>query len=71
MLSLGGDNALFAYAHPPVTSVDVDLEGHLRQAMAFLEAIEHGTLGPDDRLRLIEPRLLVRQSVASVNALSV
>lgn len=65
MVSLG-DSALLAFAHPPVTCVDVDLEQHLRLAFDMLEANQQGTDDPNDRLRLVEPRLVARQSVQPV-----
>ena len=66
LISLGGDNALFTFSHPAVTSVDVDIEAHIEQALALIDSAEQGRLGLDDRLRLIEPRLIERQSVLSV-----
>jgi LacI family repressor for deo operon, udp, cdd, tsx, nupC, and nupG len=66
LIGLGGDNALFDFSQPPVTSVDVDIEGHVVAALAFIDAAENGTLLDDDRLRMIEPRLIERQSVATV-----
>lgn len=59
-----GDNSALAFAHPPVTWVDVDMESHVAQALEILQSAEQETLDPSDRLRLIEPRLVRRQSVA-------
>jgi LacI family transcriptional regulator len=59
-----GDSTALAYAHPPVTWVDVDLKEHIAQALDLLDAAEQESLYPVDRLRLIEPRLIQRQSVA-------
>jgi DNA-binding LacI/PurR family transcriptional regulator len=58
-----GDSALLAYAHPAVTCVDVDLGRHLEHAVDLLARAADGVVDPHDRLRLIEPRLVVRQSV--------
>jgi DNA-binding LacI/PurR family transcriptional regulator len=58
-----GDSALLAYAHPAVTCVDVDLGRHLEHAVDLLARASDGVVDPHDRLRLIEPRLVVRQSV--------
>lgn len=59
-----GDSALLAFAHPPITSVDVDLDSHVERALEMVDAALAGTLAPEDRLRLVEPRLVIRQSVA-------
>jgi DNA-binding LacI/PurR family transcriptional regulator len=66
VVSLGGDNSLFAFAHPPVTSVDVDIEGHITEALDLIDAAESGRRNPDDCLRLIEPCLIERRSVQSL-----
>jgi DNA-binding LacI/PurR family transcriptional regulator len=59
-----GDNTALAFADPPITWVDVNLEEHIVQALSLLKAADQETLDPIDRLRLIEPRLIQRQSVA-------
>lgn len=58
------DSAVVAFAHPPVTCVDVDLERHVQLAMEMLTEARGEALDPESRLRLVEPRLIVRQSVA-------
>jgi DNA-binding LacI/PurR family transcriptional regulator len=60
-----GDSALMAFAHPPVTVIDVDLERHIELAMQMLEAAVQGALPREDRRRLVEPRLIKRGSVAA------
>lgn len=57
------DSSNMAYAHPPVTCVDVDLRGHLEAALEMLDAAQNGAKPRD--LRLIEPKLRVRRSVAA------
>lgn len=61
---VSGDSALAAYSNPPLTCIDVDLELHIKLAGEMLERALAGTLPPNDRLRLIEPRLVERASVA-------
>lgn len=60
-----GDSALMAYAHPPVTCINVDMERHLELAIAMLEAGVRGDLPASDRLRLVDPHLVERRSVAA------
>jgi LacI family transcriptional regulator len=61
---VSGDSSLAAYSNPPLTCVDVDLELHVKLAGDMLARALGGTLPPADRLRLIEPRLVERASVA-------
>lgn len=58
-----GDSSSMESAHPPVTCVDVNLEQHVEFAMQLLEAALKSDLGPLDRLRIVEPQLLERNSV--------
>ncbi len=58
-----GDSAMMAYAHPPVTCIDIHLERHIEQALLLLQSALHGELPETDRLRLIEPHLIERRSV--------
>lgn len=58
-----GDSATMAYAHPPVTCIDIHLERHIEQALQLLQASVAGELPPTDRLRLVEPHLVERRSV--------
>lgn len=60
-----GDSSLMETAHPPVTSIDVNLESHIRLAMQMLDAAREGRLEPLDRLRVVEPHLIERQSVSN------
>lgn len=62
-LVCSGDSSTMAFAHPPVTCIDVNMEAHIELAMEMLEAAIEGTLAPLDRLRLVEPYLIERQSV--------
>jgi DNA-binding LacI/PurR family transcriptional regulator len=61
---VSGDSSLAAYSNPPLTCVDVNLELHVKLALDMLERALAATLLPTDRLRLIEPRLVERASVA-------
>lgn len=61
---VSGDSSLAAYSNPPLTCVDVDLDLHIELAGGMLSRALAGTLPPNDRLRLIEPRLIERASVA-------
>ena len=63
-LICAGDSATMAFAHPPVTGIDVHIAQHVAQAMEILEAALIGQLPPSDRLRLVEPHLMLRASVA-------
>ena len=62
-LIASGNNPMLAYAHPPVTCIDVNIEEHLNQAMILLEKFAGGISGDADILRLVEPHLELRQSV--------
>ncbi|PQV64220.1 DNA-binding transcriptional regulator, LacI/PurR family [Abditibacterium utsteinense] len=63
-----GDSPMMTVAHPTVTCIDVHLEAHIAQAMEFLDAAVQNLANPFDRLRLIEPHLIERESVASSTA---
>ncbi len=60
-----GDSPLMAFSHPPVTCIDVHIEQHIIFALEMLEAAAAGRLHPADRLRLVEPHLIERASVAA------
>lgn len=60
-----GDSPIMAFAHPPVTCIDVNLERHIESAMEMLQAASQGALAPLGLLRLVEPHLIERQSVAA------
>ncbi|HEY2585595.1 MAG TPA: substrate-binding domain-containing protein [Tepidisphaeraceae bacterium] len=64
---VSGDSSLAAHSNPPLTCVDVDLELHIKLAGDMLARALAGTLPPTDRLRLIEPRLIERASVAPMS----
>lgn len=57
-----GDSSLMAFAHPPVTCIDVNMGRHLELAIEMLQA---DRLSGENRLRLVEPRLVERDSVAA------
>ncbi len=60
-----GDSSLMAFAHPPVTCIDVNMQRHVDLALQMLQAACEKTLPIEDRLRLVEPRLVERQSVGT------
>ena len=61
-----GNTVLSSYAYPPVTSCDLDLEGHLDEAFQLLV---HNLTHPGnlEMLRLIKPFLVARDSVKNMN----
>jgi DNA-binding LacI/PurR family transcriptional regulator len=60
---VSGDSSLAAHCNPALTCIDVDLELHVQVAGDMLERSLTGRLSAADRLRLIEPRLVERESV--------
>ena len=62
-----GDSAMMALAFPPITCIDLHLETHIAQAMEFLDLAVQDMANPFDCLRLVEPHLIERESVASVS----
>lgn len=62
-----GNNPLLVYAHPPVTGIDPNLEEHVRNALEILQSTRAGAFDPGDRLRLVEPRLIERNSVTAIS----
>ena len=67
-LICAGNSDAMTYAYPPVTGIDVHIAEHIAQATEMLEAALQNQLGAGDLLRLIEPHLNVRESVACLNA---
>jgi GntR family transcriptional regulator of arabinose operon len=61
-----GNSSLMGVTHPTVTCIDVRLDSHIEQAMQFLENALAGTLSPTDKLRLIDPHLVERESVRNL-----
>ena len=62
-LIVAGDNPMLAYAHPPLTCIDVNVVEHLNQAMILLEKFAGGIPKDANIVRLVEPRLTLRKSV--------
>jgi DNA-binding LacI/PurR family transcriptional regulator len=60
---VSGDSSLAAHCNPALTCIDVNLELHVEVATTMLERSLTGRLSAADRLRLIEPRLVERESV--------
>lgn len=59
-----GDSPIMEFYNPPVTCVDVDLARHVETAFQIIEAAIEG-VPPAPELRLIEPTLIERKTVAS------
>ncbi len=59
-----GDSMMMAYSHPAVTCIDVNLDEHISSAMQVLEKATSGTLTDEDYLTVIQPRLVIRDSVS-------
>ena len=59
-----GDSSLMTFSNPPVTSIDTHLERHIEAGMEMLESALSHTIPRPDLLRLIEPHLVERRSVA-------
>lgn len=57
------DSMLMAYSHPPVTSINVNMEDHIELALTLVGKIIEGELGKGDLLRVASTRLVERQSV--------
>lgn len=55
------DSPAMEFSNPRVTCVDVDLEAHIESALTMLGATLCGEV-PKPNLRLIEPRLIARES---------
>lgn len=62
-----GDDATLQFAQTPITVIDIRLDQHTKFAIEMLEAAMRGELAPNDRLRLVQPRLIQRESVAAPN----
>lgn len=61
-----GNTPLASVAYPAITCIDVHLDAHIERAMQFLDNALNGNLSAIDRLRLIEPHLIERDSVKSL-----
>jgi GntR family transcriptional regulator of arabinose operon len=59
------DSSIMAYAYPPITCVDVDLQRHIEVALEILQHTLDGSLPP--KLSLINPKLIERCSVKTLN----
>lgn len=56
------DGPSMRYAHPAVTSVDVNFRRHFEVALQILQAAQAGEV-PDRHLHFVEPRIVERESV--------
>jgi hypothetical protein len=46
-----------------VTAIDVQMQNHIEESLQMVEAALANTLSPQDRLRLVKPCLVKRESV--------
>jgi DNA-binding LacI/PurR family transcriptional regulator len=58
------DSDIMHYTDPGVTVIDVGIESHVRFGLDLVDAALTGELPKTDRLRLVQPRLVKRASVA-------
>ncbi len=56
------DATSMVFAHPPITSIDVDFESQIQLALELLQSSQDGNL-PEARLHTVEPLLIQRESV--------
>ncbi len=68
-LIASGNNPTLAYAHPPVTCIDVHVEEHMEKALQFFDKFLEGKLADSDLLHLITPHLELRKSVQNPPAI--
>ena len=61
-----GDSPTMAYAHPPVTCIDIHMAQHIAQAMQILDEVFAGRFDASTAQHLVQPNLIERQSVAPV-----
>lgn len=64
-LIAAGNNPTLAYAHPPVTCIDVHFEEHMEKALSVFDKVLAGKLTNSDLLHLVKPHLVLRKSVQS------
>ncbi len=63
-LIAAGNSPTMAFAHPPVTCIDVHMAQHINQAMEMLDGTLENQAPPTHLLHLVEPHLALRESVA-------
>lgn len=61
-----GNTSASRFATPPLTSIDSDLESHVRFAFEIIDATMNESLTPADLFKLVQPVLIKRQSVATI-----
>jgi LacI family transcriptional regulator len=59
-----GDSPAMEFVRPAITCIDVDLLKHVQTGLNLLEKRINGPLDETDLIHIIEPRLVLRQSVA-------
>ena len=68
-LIVSGNNPALAYAHPPVTCIDVHVEEHMEKALHVFDKVLEGKLADSDLLHLVKPHLELRKSVQNPSAI--
>ncbi|MDR3708814.1 MAG: LacI family DNA-binding transcriptional regulator [Capsulimonadaceae bacterium] len=64
-LVCSGDYPQMKFAQPPVTVVQLDIDLHVTYALELLSASAKGSNSSSDLLRIVQPFLIERQSVAA------
>jgi len=62
-LIASGNSPDMAFTHPPMTCVDVQMAEHINMAMDILNATLEDRLPLDHSLRLVQPHIVLRESV--------
>jgi DNA-binding LacI/PurR family transcriptional regulator len=62
------DDEVMQYINPAITVIDVDGESHVKYGLELIDAALAGTLCEENRVRLVQPLLLPRESVRNLNA---
>lgn len=62
-LIVSGNDPVLAYAHPPVTCIDVQMAEHIDKALEVFDKVLAGDLEKSDLLHLVTPHLALRKSV--------
>ena len=62
---VSGNNPIMAYAHPPLTCIDVHMAEHIDKALEVFDKVLADNLQNSDLLHLVKPHLALRKSVQS------
>ncbi len=61
-----GNTASSLFSQPPLTSIDANLDAHVEFAFSTIDAAAKGELTPADLFKLVQPQLVIRESVAEL-----